>query len=108
MSTPPLTSGPVPIEVQKQVLVEVAHSTATTRAASSRAAWSASPSGPARIARVWMARAATSQARTPTKASRGASGMTDSTTTWPASRRPRVSGTTDGWVKRFQLVTGIV
>ncbi len=36
-SKPAVTSGPVPIEVQKQVEVGVAHSTATTNAEARRA-----------------------------------------------------------------------
>ena len=38
MSCPPLTSGPVPIEAQKQVLPARVHCTATTSAAARRAA----------------------------------------------------------------------
>ena len=37
-SNPAVTSGPVPIEVQKQVSAGVTHSTATIRAAARRAA----------------------------------------------------------------------
>ena len=74
MSYPPRTSGPVPIDVQKQVLEQVVHWTATMKAADRRARKSSSVNWLPRNTRSWTARAAISQARTPRNATGGTSG----------------------------------
>ena len=90
-------SGPVPIEVQKQVDADVVHWTAITSAALRRCWKSVSMYGPPRNTRSWMASAASSQARTPRKASFGISGVTgrNDTTALPSCRAALV-GTRGG------------
>ena len=88
-SYPAPASGPVPIEVQKQVLEGVPHSTATMNAPSRRAAYRSSGTLPSRSTRSRVPSAATSQGRAPTTATGTGSSRGSDKATSPSATSAR-------------------